>query len=106
MREYSIGHKPSNKDIQEVSEISRAHGYVEKGGKPIEWFKEEGMLDFICMRLHEDEKKLVFSSCLLPGPTLYVYPGPKRWKKGKDQEVDMMVSSLRDRGLNLTLMSP
>lgn len=103
IREYSLGRKFSPKDIQKVTRIAHQYGFENKDSTS--WIKEEGLADYLGLRL-ADGRTLVFGSCLLPGPTLYVYPGPNRWSDSKGIEVDSIISSLHDNGLKLELMRP
>ena len=104
IQEYSLVRKFSAADIQKVARAAHDYNFIEE--EPKKWVKEEGVTDFLSMRLHADGKSLDFGSCLLPGPTLYVYPGPDRWTKSKEKEVDAIISNLEDNGLKLQLMRP
>lgn len=104
IREYSPGRKFSEADIQRVALAAKNYGFKQEN--PKEWFKEEGVADSLSMRFHADGETLVFGSCLLPGPTLYVYPGPGRWRKRKEDKVDSIVNHLEEHGLKLQLMRP
>lgn len=104
IREYSPGRRFSQSDLQKVAHTAQKHGFKEEDSK--NWVKAEGVVDFLSMRLNPDGETLVFGSCLLPGPTLYVYPGPDRWTKSKEAQVDSIVSHLEEQGLTLQLMRP
>ena len=98
-REYSLHRKFAPKDVEIVSRVAQQSGF--KLNEPNRWFRDEYPLDFLAMRLQDDGSTLLFHSGLLPGPTLYVYPGPDRWTKRKETEVDAIVADLRNHGLNL-----
>ena len=104
IREYSLGRRFSPKDIQKVTRVAHLYGFENKDST--RWIREEGLADYLGLRLDSDGRTLVFGSCLLPGPTLYVYPGPHRWSNRKGKEVDSIISSLHDNGLKLELMRP
>lgn len=104
IREYSLGRRFSPKDMQTVSRVAHQYGF--ENINSTRWIKEEGIADDLSLRLDADGRTLDFGSCLLPGPTLYIYPGPDRWSKRKGKEVDTIISSLHDNGLKLELMRP
>lgn len=98
-REYSLDRKFAPKDVEIVSRVAQQSGF--EFHEPNRWFRDEYPLDFLAMRLEDDGSTLGFHSGLLPGPTLYVYPGPDRWTKGKEKDVDDIVANLRNHGLDL-----
>lgn len=103
-REYSLDRKSSPKDVQTVSLVAHQNGFEDTDHK--KWFKQKGLFDFLAMRIEGDGETLLFHSGLLPGPTLYFYPGPDRWKKEKENEVDHIISNLHGHGLNFKQVIP